>query len=170
MADRVENIMEHMLQEFNFYVREDLFSKQEIKKIVKSRRGQEYEMQRKDAEVTFFLRAIAFEKELNKKKMFRKKSKLSSEDSKVKFDFQDQAIKRRIIHLYDRATRKFKWNLPLMKEYLYFLCKTRSVQKLNRVLSRAVEIHPNVLDFWLIGVYVEMDMKGNMLASRKLML
>jgi len=57
-----------------------------------------------------------------------------------------------------------------MKEYLYFLCKTRSVQKLNRVLSRAVEIHPNVLDFWLVGVYVEMDMKGNMLSSRRLML
>jgi hypothetical protein len=31
MADKVDNIMEHMLEEFNFYTREELFSKREIK-------------------------------------------------------------------------------------------------------------------------------------------
>jgi len=42
MADKVDQIMEHMLEEFNFYKREELFSRKEIKGIVKSRRGQEY--------------------------------------------------------------------------------------------------------------------------------
>ena len=31
MADKVDNIMERMLEEFNFYQREELFSKREIK-------------------------------------------------------------------------------------------------------------------------------------------
>jgi len=166
MADRVENIMEHMLQEFNFYTREDLFSRREIRTIVKTRRSQEYLMQRKDAEVAYFLQAVRYEKDLQRKKQARKTNKKLS----MKFDFQDQAVKRRIIHLYDRATRKFKQNLPLMKEYIYFLCTTRSLQKLNRVIARAVEIHPQVIDFWLTGVYVELDMKGNLLSARKLML
>ena len=39
MADRVDNIMEHMLEEFNFYQIEELFSKGEIKNIVRLRRA-----------------------------------------------------------------------------------------------------------------------------------
>ena len=64
MADRVENIMEHMTPEFNFYQREQLFSHNEIRNIVKHRREDEYQMQRKDAEVSFFIQAIKYEKEL----------------------------------------------------------------------------------------------------------
>jgi hypothetical protein len=51
-----------------------------------------------------------------------------------------------------------------------FLCKTRCIQKLNRVVSSAVQIHPTVVDFWLIGVYSELDLKGNLFSSRNLML
>jgi hypothetical protein len=72
--------------------------------------------------------------------------------------------------LYDRATRKFKQNLPLWKEYLQFLCISRSTQKLNRVISSVLQMHPTVVDFWLIGAYVELDLKGNLFQSRKLML
>lgn len=31
-------------------------------------------------------------------------------------------------------------------------------------------MHPTVIDFWLIGVYTELDIKGNLFSSRKLML
>jgi hypothetical protein len=34
MADKVDQIMEYMLDEFNFYKKEELFSKKEIKGIV----------------------------------------------------------------------------------------------------------------------------------------
>lgn len=44
------------------------------------------------------------------------------------------------------------------------------MQKLNRVLSRIVQIHPTVVDFWLIAVYTELDIKGNLFSSRNLML
>lgn len=38
------------------------------------------------------------------------------------------------------------------------------------MLSKAVQTHPTVLDFWLIGVYTELDIKGNLFSGRKLML
>jgi hypothetical protein len=135
MADRVDNIMEHMLEEFNFYQIEELFSKKEIKNIVRIRRSHEYQMHRKDAEVPFFIDAINYEKQLQKTKTGRKQK---YKGQPKKFDFQDQAVKRRIIHLYDRSTRKFKQNLPLWKEYLQFLCVSNSTQKLNRVVSSVV--------------------------------
>jgi hypothetical protein len=37
-------------------------------------------------------------------------------------------------------------------------------------LSSAVQLHPSFLDFWLVGVYTELDIKGNLFSSRKLML
>lgn len=74
------------------------------------------------------------------------------------------------MHLYDRATRKFKQNIALWKEYLEYLVNCKSYQKLNRMLSKAVQTHPTVLDFWLIGVYTELDIKGNLFSGRKLML
>jgi hypothetical protein len=51
-----------------------------------------------------------------------------------------------------------------------YLVLNKSFQKLNRVIARAVQLQPNVLDFWLIGVYTELDMRGNLFSSRKLML
>jgi hypothetical protein len=53
-----------MTPELNFYSREQLFSHNEIRQMVKQRRHHEYQMQRKDAEVSFFIQAIEYEKQL----------------------------------------------------------------------------------------------------------
>ena len=54
--------------------------------------------------VTHFLDSICFERKLEKLKLQRKKNL-----DKVKVDFRaENAIKRRIINLYDRSCRKFK--------------------------------------------------------------
>lgn len=136
MADKVDQIMEYTLDELNFYKKEELFSKRECQQIVKNRRSFEYEMFRKDAQVTFFIDAINFEKQLWTKKNLRKKQQRKKKgQQKSNFNFQDQAIKRRIIHLYERASRKFKHNMALWKEYLHFLMRSKSTQKLNRVIS-----------------------------------
>jgi hypothetical protein len=62
MADKVENILERMTDELSYYIKEELFSKKEVKKIVKERRNSEYKMQRKDASLLFFIDSIKFEK------------------------------------------------------------------------------------------------------------
>jgi U3 small nucleolar RNA-associated protein 6 len=82
----------------------------------------------------------------------------------------DNSIRRRIFYLYDRACRKFKMNKIIWKEYLHVLVKCKSIQKLNVVVSKAVQIHPDELQFWLVGIYCELDMKGNLFSSRNLML
>ncbi len=51
-----------MLDEFNFYQQEKLFSTNEIRKIVKARRSHEYQMFRKDAQLIYFIDAIQYER------------------------------------------------------------------------------------------------------------
>lgn len=82
MADKVDAIMERMLDEFNFYQDEELFSRKEIRNIVNQRREQEYSMQRKDATVPHFLEAIKYENELWSRKKVRKEKHKGK-----KFDF-----------------------------------------------------------------------------------
>jgi hypothetical protein len=66
MADKVENILEKMTDELQYYIKEEIFSKKEVKKIVKERRNSEYKLQRKDANLMFFLDSIKFEIKLEK--------------------------------------------------------------------------------------------------------
>jgi U3 small nucleolar RNA-associated protein 6 len=74
------------------------------------------------------------------------------------------------MHLYDRGVRKFKNNLRLWNEYIEYLTERKCFNKLNRVISSAISMHPNSLDLWLKAVYNELDLKGNLFSSRKLML
>jgi U3 small nucleolar RNA-associated protein 6 len=170
MADKVEAIMEQMTEELQYYLREELFSKREVKRIVKERRNFEYRLQRKDANLLFFLDSIKFEKKLDRLRAKRVHRQNLVDVGKQRNVFMDHSVSRRVMHLYDRATRKFKKNIALWKEYMEYLVKKRAFQKLNRLLSKCVQIHPTVLDFWLIGVYTELDIKGNLFSGRKLML
>ena len=137
MADKVENILERMTDELQYYLREGLFSKKEVKKIVKERRNAEYKLQRKDANLLFFIDSIKFERQLDRIRAKRVKKQNIIETGKKK-SLLDHSVKKRIMHLYDRATRKFKFNIALWKEYLEYLVNIKSYQKLNRLLSRAV--------------------------------
>jgi uncharacterized protein (UPF0335 family) len=58
MADKVDSLLEKMVDELAYYQKETLFSKKEITKIVKQRKKDEYSMQRKDADISMFLEAI----------------------------------------------------------------------------------------------------------------
>ena len=61
MADKVDSLLEKMVDELAYYQKETLFSKREITKIVKQRKKDEYSMQRKDADISMFLEAIQYE-------------------------------------------------------------------------------------------------------------
>lgn len=37
-------------------------------------------------------------------------------------------------------------------------------------MASALLVHPDTLDFWQIGAYAELDLKGNLFSSRNLML
>ncbi len=74
------------------------------------------------------------------------------------------------MYLYSRACRKYRQNKLLWREYLHYLLEQKSLQKLNKVLSECLQQMPGEVDFWLIGAYAELELKGNMFSSRQLIL
>jgi len=170
MADKVESLLEKMIDEFTYYKEESLFSGKEITQIVKKRKSDEYSLQRKDADVAMFLDSIKYEQRLEKIKIkrFKKQRKAQREAgiNKKQTQFREEnCIHRRILHLYSRACRKYRQNKLLWREYLHYLLEQKSLQKLNKVLSECLQQMPGEVDFWLIGAYAELELKGNMFSS-----
>ena len=84
-------------------------------------------MQRKDASQLFFMDSISFEKKLENLRIKRKNKRVGKDGKGAqKVVLMDHSIKRRIMYLYDRATRKFKNNIALHKEYMEYLVNNRS--------------------------------------------
>ncbi|CAI2361796.1 unnamed protein product [Moneuplotes crassus] len=166
MTDKVDAIMEDMVPELTMYKNEDYFTEEEIRMIVKERRQSEIIMcMSPHASVADYLKAIIYEKNLNKEFISRRKEKTNKGMKMIDF-----SIHRRIIAIYERMTRRYRYDVNLLKDFLHYLLLTRSLGKFNSVMARTLHVHPNVLDFWLIAVYCEFDMRGNMQGSRKIFL
>lgn len=86
MADKVQLTLENMLPELDVLNQAGIFSKKEIKKIVKKRRHYEYQFEKKDVAKFEFFKAIKYEKILDKR---RKKKKKELNINKMNhYDFQ----------------------------------------------------------------------------------
>jgi U3 small nucleolar RNA-associated protein 6 len=154
MADKVDNILEKMAPELKYYEKAQIFSPEEVKRILKERREHEYQIHAPSSELSEFLSAIVYEKKLEKLFLTRKMT-----TGKVKKSHMlDFSIRRRVMHVYDRLLRKFKGDVYLWKDYLHYLLTSNSLNKFDSVITNCLHLFPNVLEFWLISVYTELDL------------
>eukprot|EP00242_Pyramimonas_sp_CCMP2087_P013469 CAMPEP_0198223530 /NCGR_PEP_ID=MMETSP1445-20131203/92916_1 /TAXON_ID=36898 /ORGANISM="Pyramimonas sp., Strain CCMP2087" /LENGTH=88 /DNA_ID=CAMNT_0043902387 /DNA_START=46 /DNA_END=308 /DNA_ORIENTATION=+ len=73
MADTVQYIMEEMVPELEDLEKREIFSKKEIKQIVKKRTHFEYLLKRRAALKTDYLRYIEYERQVDTLRRHRKK-------------------------------------------------------------------------------------------------
>lgn len=127
---------------------------------------------RKDAQLSHYLDAIHYELKLEQTKLKRmqkqrQEQKKAGIRKKQATKYREElSVHRRILHLYSRACRRHRQNRAIWLEYLQYLVKTKSMQKLNSVLSECLQAMPEVLEFWKVGVYADLEIRGNMFSSR----
>jgi U3 small nucleolar RNA-associated protein 6 len=73
MADKIQLTLENMIPELEHFVQNGVFSKKDIKKIIKKRRFYEYQFERKDVTKVEYFKAIRYEKVLDKRRIQKKK-------------------------------------------------------------------------------------------------
>lgn len=73
MADKIQLTLEKMVPELEELCKLGIFQKKELKKIIKKRRFYEYQFERKDVSIQDFLKAIKYEKVLDRRRIFIKK-------------------------------------------------------------------------------------------------
>ena len=73
MADKINLSLENMIPELEYFAQTGIFTKSDIKKIIKKRRQYEYTFEKKDVTKADFFKAIKYEKILDKRRIKKKK-------------------------------------------------------------------------------------------------
>ena len=165
MADFVRRTMEDMVPELEDLERRGFFSKAEIQQIVSRRRDFEYALHRRAVIKADFLRYVQYETSLEQLRRLRRKQR-GIEGAATLADF---CIVRRTHYIYERATRKFRGDLSLWARWLRFCQTTGSTQRMSRVLTHALQLHPNCPALWSYAAAWEFEHNSNAVAARALM-
>ena len=75
MADKIQLTLEGMIPELDVLVKKEIFTKSQVKAIIKKRRNHEYNLAKKVVLLEDFKKAIRYELILNKRKDASKKAK-----------------------------------------------------------------------------------------------
>lgn len=164
MADDVERAMEDMVPELEDLEKRGIFSKVEIKSVVKKRRSFEYTLKRRELFRVDFQRYIQYEMRLDLLRRKRKKRMGATKTSA-----SDHAGPRRIHRLYNRGLRRFKTDTKLWAQYIHFCKSSGAQQYLGRVYASALQYNPLHVDLWVDAASWEYEGNQNMLNARALL-
>lgn len=135
MADTVHYHLERMLPELDDLEKRGLFTRSEIKEIVRKRRDFEYLLKRHSTLKQDYVRYIEYEKKLEALRILRKKGlvrDLKGTGEKWKHSLCDKASSMRIMLIYERALTRYKGDLNLWLQYLEY-CRSKAPKKMQRV-------------------------------------
>ncbi|KAJ2741514.1 U3 snoRNP protein [Coemansia sp. BCRC 34301] len=170
MAEVVQYHLEQMLSELEDLSRLKLFTKSELKTIVKKRTKYEYTLRRRRVQGTDFLRYIAYE--INVDALRRKrKSKVASDRS-----LSDYSIGRRIVSLFERALTRHANDIGLWLQYIEYVRdsdhsedKEEARTALARIYASAITRHPYDSRLWVMAAAHELEASSNGNAARLLL-
>ncbi|OII72579.1 uncharacterized protein cubi_03315 [Cryptosporidium ubiquitum] len=145
MADKVQRVMEDMVPELLDLGKRKVFSGEEIREIIKRRRGFEYKIASRTPTLRDFLEYLSYEYELERIRNTRTRAlKLR------KRTIGDYSIIRLIHFIFKRALRKFPSDEKLWLQNVDFCLKSGSSKALQRCLISALKHNPRNGVFWLI--------------------
>ena len=165
MADDVRRALEEMVPELEDMEDRGYFSKSEIKQIIQKRQNFEYNLRRRAALQSDFLRYIDYENNLERLRQLRKKQRVIEGADTL----ADHCIVRRTHFIYERACRKFRGDLSLWSRWIEFCKQSKSTRQMSRVLTRALQLHSTCASLWTYAAAWEFDHNANAVAARALM-
>eukprot|EP00897_Mesotaenium_endlicherianum_P009985 jgi/Mesen1/9014/ME000565S08343 len=172
MADTVQYLLEEMVPEVEDLEKRGLFTRVEIKQIVKARTNFEYRLKRRATLKEDFQRYVEYEIKLEALRKFRKKAlvrELKASKLRWRSSLSDRAITRRVIFIYERAVRKFRGDLRLWLKYMEFCREHGGTRQMQKVITKALQLHPATPGLWIYAAAWEFEHNANVVAARALM-
>ncbi|TIC73660.1 hypothetical protein E3Q00_02708 [Wallemia mellicola] len=157
--------MEQMLPEFKDYEKKNLFTKLEIKSIAAKRKNFETSLGRKTPSQSDYLKYIEYEitlENLKRKRMSRLKIALTPSPALY-------GIQKRILSLFDKATRKFRGDISLWVKYIEYLKKIGANKLLTRTFSTVINLHPSNPQLYILAASWELHNNVSAHSARTLL-
>ncbi|KAJ1720455.1 U3 snoRNP protein [Coemansia erecta] len=176
MAEIVQYQLERMVGELEDLERLGLFSKVELKAVVKKRTKFEYSLRRRHVPASAFLRYIAYE--MNVEALRKQRAQRILKHGPRKHTLSDHSITQRIISLYERALVRHGNTAALWEQYIAFVSAQRNggddeqgyARLLAQVYGRAIARHPRCERLWVMAAAHEIERKADGSAARALLL
>ncbi|KAH6596718.1 hypothetical protein BASA61_003412 [Batrachochytrium salamandrivorans] len=172
MAEQANYHLEGMLAELKDLELRGVFTKLEIKSIVKKRTSFEYSIHRKIVKKTDFLKYIEYEINLEK---LRKKRKLrlgldsAPEKGERGITLSDYSIVRRIHQLHQKALKRFSGDIRLWLQYFEWSKRVGSSKALGKSFAKAIQLHPTKPIFWILAATWEFEENSDVESARVLL-
>lgn len=166
MADAVHLRLEKIIPEIEEFSKNGLFSQDEIKAIIASRKEYEYKIHRQQPKKADFLSYVAYE--MNLGKLIRERSIDRKSGKKKTVPKACYSITNRINYLYQRLLRKFRTDEDLWIQYFDWCEGNKSSRILERGFLQALEFHTKNVNFWTMAADWQFSFNRNPSASRAL--
>ncbi|KAL7747212.1 U3 snoRNP protein [Sorochytrium milnesiophthora] len=164
MAESVQTFLESLVPELRDLEEKKLFTKAEIKSMIKKRTDFEYALRRRTPQKSDFIKYLQYEQALE---VLRKK-RVRRVGPDYRPSLCDHAWKQRLHSLFNRALRKFPGDKPLWAQYIVYAQKTDASKALGSIFTRAIQLHPRDPTFWVMAARWEMHHNANLDTARKL--
>lgn len=146
MAETINERLEDMVPELTDLEEKSILSRKEIRKVIEKRRSFEYKLISSPS-VHDYLKYVEYETALDQLRRQRKHAL-----GWKKRTLSDNTGIQRIIGIFDRAlSGQYKADIKLWFQYLDFCLESGSVKQLDRVILKAVRIHPKEERFWILS-------------------
>ncbi|XP_038613381.1 U3 small nucleolar RNA-associated protein 6 homolog [Tachyglossus aculeatus] len=166
MAEIVEQRIEDRLPEFEQLERVGLFTRKEIKAIIKKVSALEYKIQRRALFKEDFISYIQYE--INLLELIKKRR------ARTGYSFKKEEIEysiiRRIQGVFRRATAKWQDDIQLWLSHVAFCKKWNMKTQLSKLFSSLLAIHPNKPALWIMAAKWEMEDRLSSESARHLFL
>uniref|UniRef100_A0A8D0GJH7 UTP6 small subunit processome component n=1 Tax=Sphenodon punctatus TaxID=8508 RepID=A0A8D0GJH7_SPHPU len=166
MAERIEQRIEDRLPELEQLERVGLFTRKEIKAVIKKASALEYKIQRRALHKEDFINYIQYE--INLLELIKKRR------ARIGYSFKkdeiEYSIVQRIHSIFKRATNKWKDDIQLWLSHVDFCKKWNKKVQLSKVFSAMLAIHPNKPALWIMAAKWEMEERISSESARQLFL
>uniref|UniRef100_A0A8C5EG84 UTP6 small subunit processome component n=1 Tax=Gouania willdenowi TaxID=441366 RepID=A0A8C5EG84_GOUWI len=166
MAEIVQQRIEDRIPELEQLERVGLFTKKEVKSIIKRATALEYKLHRLIVNKEDFIAYIQYE--INVLELIKKRR------AHIHYHFKREEIEFPIIHritsLFRRATKKWKDDVQLWFSHVAFCKKWGTKMAISKVFSSMLAIHPDKPALWIMAAKSELEDRDSSESARHLFL
>uniref|UniRef100_A0A8C6TDP2 UTP6 small subunit processome component n=1 Tax=Neogobius melanostomus TaxID=47308 RepID=A0A8C6TDP2_9GOBI len=166
MAEVVQQRIEERIPELEQLERVGLFTKKEVKAIIKRATAMEYKLHRLIVNKEDFIAYIQYE--INVLELIKKRR------THVRYNFKREEIEfpiiNRINSIFKRATNKWKNDVQLWLSHVAFCRKWATKGQTSKVFSAMLAIHPDKPALWIMAAKSELEDRNSSESARHLFL
>ncbi|KAG5278961.1 hypothetical protein AALO_G00104630 [Alosa alosa] len=166
MAELVQRRIEERIPELEQLERVGLFTKKEIKSMLKRTTALEYKLHRRDIAKEDFIAYIQYE--INVLELIKKRR--TNIGYHFKRDDIEFPIMHRVNNTFRRATSKWQEDVQLWLSHVAFCKKWSTKGELSKVFSSMLAVHPDKPALWVMAAKCEMEDRGSSESARHLFL